>query len=439
MILIKNATVLTLEDYDYISLAQIEIENGIIRYVGKERTVSSPLESIIDASNQIVMPGFVNAHCHLAMTLMRGIADDVPLSSWLNDVIFPIEDRLDEDEIYYGTMLALAESIHTGTTTISDYYMFPEASFKAIKEAGLRANIGIAFASKKSVPDSMIVGNIKSKFNDLSKLSDGLIKFSLAPHAPYTCGIQLLSGISEFAKDEGVIIQIHLHETKKEVSDYIEVFGKSPIEKLHEIGFFENKVLASHCVWVSESDMRILKEQMVNVVINPQSNLKLGSGIPPIHRFLRWGIPVAIGTDGASSNNNLAIIEDMRLASYLAKGVSLNPELLGALESLKMATVNGAKALGFSDVGLIKEGYQADLIFIDGSKANMTPLTNPASLIAYSMYPEDIISVMVAGNFVMKDRIIRTFDERFIKSKAQEKFTNLSKFINNYKKHTTTN
>jgi len=439
MILIKNATVLTLEDNNPVSLAQIEIENGIIRYVGKERIVVSPVESTIDAYNQIVMPGFVNAHSHLAMTLMRGIADDVPLSTWLNDVIFPIEDRLDGDDIYYGTMLALAESIHTGTTTISDFYMFPEASFGAIKEAGLRANIGIAFASKKSVPDLVIVGNVKSKLHYLSKLGDSLVKFSLAPHAPYTCGIEMLSRTSEIAKDAGAILQIHLHETKKEVSDYIKIFGKTPIGKLYEIGFFESKVLASHCVWVSESDMKILKEQMVNVVINPQSNLKLGSGIPPIYKFLRWGIPMALGTDGASSNNNLAIIEDMRLASYIAKGASLNPELLSALESLRMATVNGARALGFSDVGLIKEGYQADLIFIDASKANMTPLTNPTSLVAYSMYPEDVVSVMVAGNFVMKNRIIQTFDEQFIKNKAQEKFVNLSEFIDDYKKRTTTN
>jgi 5-methylthioadenosine/S-adenosylhomocysteine deaminase len=435
MILIKNAILLTLQDDKIVNDAQIEIENGIIRHAGVARNVNEEVESVIDASNHLVMPGFVNAHTHLAMTLMRGIADDVSLSTWLNDFIFPIEDKMTEDEAYYGTLLALIESIKTGSTTVSDLYMFPDVSLRAISESGLRANIGVNYASKPLILDSLILNNVEKSFKRLNKLADDRIIFSLAPHSPYTCSVEILEQTPKLANDLNALVQIHIHETKKEVGDYIRTFGKTPIEKLDEIGFFESNTLAAHCVWLNDNDLDILKKRGVNVVLNPQSNLKLGSGIPPLQKLIEHHIPLSIGTDGASSNNNLAVLEDMRLASLLAKGSSLNPELLNALEVIRMATVNGAKALGFSDVGLIKEGYRADLIFINISKANLTPLTNPISLVAYSMYPEDVDTVMVAGKLIMKDRVILTMDEEFVRKKANEKFKKLSYFINNNKKH----
>ncbi|MGC9125413.1 MAG: amidohydrolase family protein, partial [Caldisericaceae bacterium] len=328
------------------------------------------------------------------------------------------------------TMLALAESIHSGTTTISDFYMFPSSSYQAISESGLRGNVGISYASKESMRDSEVLKNVETTYDNLVKQKSKNIKVSIAPHAPYTCSIELLKGSSVFAKNSGAVIQIHLHETKKEVSDFVERYEKTPIELLEEMGFLENKVAASHCVWVNESDLKILSDQKVNVVVNPQSNLKLASGFPPINKFIEYGIPVSIGTDGASSNNNLAVLEDMRLASLVAKGISLNPQTVTAGDGLRMATKNGAVALGYDNVGLIKEGYQADLIFIDVRKPNLTPLTNPLSLVAYSMYPRDISSVMVAGKFVMRDGIITTFDEQYVMEKAQDRFERLSKLVN---------
>jgi 5-methylthioadenosine/S-adenosylhomocysteine deaminase len=374
------------------------------------------------------MPGFVNAHTHLAMTLMRGIADDLPLKKWLDEIIFPIESKLSKDDVYYGTLLALVESIRTGTTTITDFYFYEEEVYEAIKESGMKANIGFSYASKPHM-DNLILNRARNFFEKYNNSEDGRIMVSLAPHSPYTCDLKLLKETSALAQKLGAIVQIHLHETKKEVEDYVKKYGKTPIEKLEGIGFFNAKVNAAHCVWVSENDIKILKENNVGVTVNPQSNLKLSSGIPDIARLIDSGITVSIGTDGAASNNNLALIEDIRLASLLAKGVSLNPSELNAFETLRLATVNGAKNLGFNNVGLIKEGFKADLIFIDITKANLMPLTDPHSLVAYSMYPEDVDTVIINGKIVMENKKILTIDEDFVKEKFKESYKRISKYF----------
>lgn len=429
MILIKNGLILTLDKNDQIiQNGDVVLNNSIIQYVGPSKERKEGFESIIDASNHIIMPGFVNAHTHLAMTLMRGIADDLPLKKWLNEVIFPIEDKLTKEDVYYGTLLALIESIRTGTTTITDFYFYEDAAFKAIKESGMRANIGFSYASKPHM-NNLILTRAKNFFDKHNNSEDERIMVSLAPHSPYTCNLKLLKETSILAQKLGAVVQIHLHETKKEVDDYIKKYGKTPIEKLEEIGFFNVKVNAAHCVWMNENDIKILKKNNVGVTVNPQSNLKLASGIPDIARLIRNGITVSVGTDGAASNNNLALLEDMRLTSLLAKGVSLNPSELNAFETLRLATVNGAENLGFNNVGLIKEGFKADLILIDTTKANLMPLTDPYSLVAYSMYPEDVDTVIINGKIVMENKKILTINESFVKEKFKERFERLRQYI----------
>jgi 5-methylthioadenosine/S-adenosylhomocysteine deaminase len=429
MILIKNGLILTLDKNDQIiPNGDVVLNNSIIQYVGPSKERKEGFESIIDASNHIIMPGFVNAHTHLAMTLMRGIADDLPLKKWLNEVIFPIEDKLTKEDVYYGTLLALIESIRTGTTTITDFYFYEDAAFKAIKESGMRANIGFSYASKPHM-NNLILTRAKNFFDKHNNSEDERIMVSLAPHSPYTCNLKLLKETSILAQKLGAVVQIHLHETKKEVDDYIKKYGKTPIEKLEEIGFFNVKVNAAHCVWMNENDIKILKKNNVGVTVNPQSNLKLASGIPDIARLIRNGITVSVGTDGAASNNNLALLEDMRLTSLLAKGVSLNPSELNAFETLRLATVNGAENLGFNNVGLIKEGFKADLILIDTTKANLMPLTDPYSLVAYSMYPEDVDTVIINGKIVMENKKILTINESFVKEKFKERFERLRQYI----------
>jgi 5-methylthioadenosine/S-adenosylhomocysteine deaminase len=429
MILIKNGLILTLDKNDQIiQNGDVVLNNSIIQYVGPSKERKEGFESIIDASNHIIMPGFVNAHTHLAMTLMRGIADDLPLKKWLNEVIFPIEDKLTKEDVYYGTLLALIESIRTGTTTITDFYFYEDAAFKAIKESGMRANIGFSYASKPHM-NNLILTRAKNFFDKHNNSEDERIMVSLAPHSPYTCNLKLLKETSILAQKLGAVVQIHLHETKKEVDEYIKKYGKTPIEKLEEIGFFNVKVNAAHCVWMNENDIKILKKNNVGVTVNPQSNLKLASGIPDIARLIRNGITVSVGTDGAASNNNLALLEDMRLISLLAKGVSLNPSELNAFETLRLATVNGAENLGFNNVGLIKEGFKADLILIDTTKANLMPLTDPYSLVAYSMYPEDVDTVIINGKIVMENKKILTINESFVKEKFKERFERLRQYI----------
>jgi 5-methylthioadenosine/S-adenosylhomocysteine deaminase len=429
MILIKNGLILTLDkNNQIIQNGDVVLNNSIIQYVGPSKERKEGFESIIDASNHIIMPGFVNAHTHLAMTLMRGIADDLPLKQWLNEVIFPIEDKLTKEDVYYGTLLALIESIRTGTTTITDFYFYEDAAFKAIKESGMRANIGFSYASKPHI-NNLILTSAKNFFDKYNNSEDERIMVSLAPHSPYTCNLKLLKETSILAQKLGAVVQIHLHETKKEVDEYIKKYGKTPIEKLEEIGFFNIKVNAAHCVWMNENDIKILKKNNVGVTVNPQSNLKLASGIPDIARLIRNGITVSVGTDGAASNNNLALLEDMRLTSLLAKGVSLNPSELNAFETLRLATVNGAENLGFNNVGLIKEGFKADLILIDTTKANLMPLTDPYSLVAYSMYPEDVDTVIINGKIVMENKKILTINESFVKEKFKERFERLRQYI----------
>jgi 5-methylthioadenosine/S-adenosylhomocysteine deaminase len=428
MILIKNGLILTLENEQIIERGDIVLKGSIIQYAGSSKNWKENFDRTIDASNHIVMPGFVNAHTHLAMTLMRGIADDLPLKKWLDEIIFPIESKLSKDDVYYGTLLALVESIRTGTTTITDFYFYEEEVYEAIKESGMKANIGFSYASKPHM-DNLILNRARNFFEKYNNSEDGRIMVSLAPHSPYTCDLKLLKETSALAQKLGAIVQIHLHETKKEVEDYVKKYGKTPIEKLEGIGFFNAKVNAAHCVWVSENDIKILKENNVGVTVNPQSNLKLSSGIPDIARLIDSGITVSIGTDGAASNNNLALIEDIRLASLLAKGVSLNPSELNAFETLRLATVNGAKNLGFNNVGLIKEGFKADLIFIDITKTNLMPLTDPHSLVAYSMYPEDVDTVIINGKIVMENKKILTIDEDFVKEKFKESYKRISKYF----------
>ena len=428
MILIKNGIILTLENEQIIEQGDIVLKGSIIQYAGSSKNWKENFDRTIDASNHIVIPGFVNAHTHLAMTLMRGIADDLPLKTWLDEIIFPIESKLSKDDVYYGTLLALVESIRTGTTTITDFYFYEEEAYKAIKESGMRANIGFSYASKPHM-DNLILNRARNFFEKYNNGEDGRIMVSLAPHSPYTCDLKLLKETGALAQKLKASVQIHLHETKKEVEDYRKKYGKTPIEKLEEIGFFNAKVNAAHCVWMSENDIKILKENNVGITINPQSNLKLGSGIPDIARLIDNDITVSVGTDGAASNNNLAIIEDIRLASLLAKGVSLNPSELNAFQTLRLATVNGAKNLGFNDVGLIKEGYKGDLILIDTSKANLMPLTDPHSLVAYSMYPEDVDTVIINGKIVMENKKILTIDEGFVKEKFKESYKRISKYF----------
>ncbi len=414
MILIKGGTLLTLTEQGIIDTGDIIINGPLITYAGKSKKQNTKFDEIIDASDFFIMPGFVNTHTHLAMVLMRGIADDVPLQKWLNNAIFPIEVKLKPDDIYFGSMLGLIESIKSGVTTVADFYFHMDSVAKAVKEIGSRANLGFGLNSEFDM-DTIKLKLAEKFILKYNNTENGRILASFAPHAPYTCTLKFLKAISKRAKEMNVLVHTHLHETEKEIIDFKKLHGKTPIQKLYEEGFFNAKVNAAHCVYMKENDYKILKENNVGVALNTQSNLKLGSGIPDIPEMLKHNLLLGIGTDGASSNNNLALLEDARLVSFLAKGVSKNPELLSAEELLKMATVQGARNIGFENLGLLKEGFLADIILVNKNNVNLIPNTNAYSLIAYSMYPGDVDTVIINGKIVMKNKQLLTIDEGAVK------------------------
>lgn len=427
MILIKNVTALTLVTSKVLRNADILIEKDKIVYVGPTKDHKRKFEKVIDGSGFLALPGFVNTHSHLAMTLMRGYGEGCSLQSWLNDFIYPIEEKLTEDDIYFGTLLALIESVKTGSTTVSDFYIFPHKSVQAVKEVGLRANIGFSLASKPGL-DLLLLKKAEGFVNKFNGIENGRLLASFAPHAPYSCTVKLLKETAKVASEMDSIVQIHLHETKKEIIDYKKIHKVSPIEKLEEIDFFKAQVLAAHCIHVSESEIKILKDNNVGISVNPQSNLKLGSGIPMVDKLFKEDLKISVGTDGPSSNNNLSILEDLRLIALLAKGTSMEPDLIKPLEALRIGTVNGAINLGFKNVGLLKEGFKADLILVNKNNVNFMPETDYLSHVIYSMYPTDVDYMFVDGNLIMENKKLTTIDEDEVKREFQKHHKRLSKF-----------
>lgn len=421
MILIKNVSAI-LDSKTYKESVDIVIKDSKISFIG-DNAKENNYSKVIDGSNLIAMPGFVNTHSHLAMTFMRGYAEDVTLQDWLYRYIFPLEDHLTYDMVYFGTLLAAIESIKTGTTTLADFYYHPQATLRALSEIGMRGNIGIAYASKPFM-DKVIIEEVERKFRELSG-KDEKILISLAPHAPYTVSQELLKYTKELQKKVGSVVQIHLHETEKEVIDYMKSYTRTPIEYLASIGFLNEFVVAAHCVWVSENDIKTLKKNGVWVSLNPESNMKLGSGLAPIDRFIDAGLKLAVGTDGVASNNNLSVLEAVRIVSLLAKGISRNPRKLSVTDAFDILTVNGAKALGFNDVGVLKEGFKADLILVRKDLPEMVPMHSPHSNVIYSMYPDSVNTVIINGEIIMENRKILTVDEEVVKKEFKNLLSKL--------------
>jgi 5-methylthioadenosine/S-adenosylhomocysteine deaminase len=359
---------------------------------------------IVDASKYLVTPGFVNAHGHLAMTLLRGLADEVPLDVWLQSYMFPREALMNGDDAYYGTLLALAEGIMSGTTTFADMYFFEDDVARAVVEAGVRANLSTGTASldnergKLEKSEEFVV-----RWNNKA---DGRIKTSFGPHAPYTTTPAFIQENFERARDLGVIVQFHLHETRKEIDDFTAAHGTSPISYYADQGYFENppQMLADHCVHMTARDAQILRDAGASIALNVQSNLKLGSGIPDFRLLLGSGVNLCVGTDGAASNDNVDMLEELRVLGLLMKGSTMDASGIGNASLLAMTTSNGAHALGFEGVGTLSEGAAADLVFWDLDDESFCPRNNVVSHLIWSANSRAVESVMVAGSWVMEHR-----------------------------------
>ena len=368
-----------------------------------------PYDEIIDGKGMLALPGLVNTHTHVAMTLFRSYADDLALMDWLQNMIWPAEAHLDDDIVYWGSMLAFAEMIRGGTTAFCDMYMFMDSCAQAAEAAGIRGNIarGLAGVTPNGMKALEENGEHYRKGNNGA---DGRIRVMLGPHAPYTCPPDYLKKVRDTAEQYGIPIHIHLSETKGEVDTCREKFGITPIALMNQIGLFDVPTLAAHCVHVTEDDIAIMAEKQVRVAHNPGSNLKLASGIAPVPAMRKAGVVVGLGTDGASSNNKLDMFAEMRLAALIHKAALLDPFAIKAEEALQMGTKDGAMCLGYNDLGELKEGYLADLILVDRSGWHWKPRFNSISLAVYAGNSMDVDTVMVNGKVLMRHKELLTID-----------------------------
>ena len=355
---------------------------------------------IVDCSHFAVLPAFYNGHTHAAMTLLRGYADDMPLQKWLQEYIWPFEAKLTGEDIEPACRLAMLEMIKSGTVFFADMYWHRERTIKVVEEMGIRAAVGVTFAESLMTAEQ-IEGNFR--FLAAHTGESDRISLTVAPHSVYTMGEKLLKRCADFAHAENFFVHTHLSETVKELEDCEKQYGCSPVRLLERTGMLDSRLAAAHCVHFSDDDMNAFADSGATAILNPCSNLKLASGIPPIDRLLRAGAKVALGTDGVSSNNNLDMHEEMKLAALLAK-VQGGAETLPAHDALQAATVNSARAYGLENVGEIREGYLADCLLVDLKNERMVPGHNLVSNWVYAADNSCIDSVICNGKFVMRGR-----------------------------------
>ena len=419
-ILIKNAFILN-SDNSESKKQSLLIKNDIIAEISDEIDESN-VDKIIDAKGKILLPGFINTHTHLSMTLFRGLADDLSLDSWLNDHIWPMEANLNGDYCYIGALLGAVELIKSGTTTFSDMYFYMEDVARAIDDAGIRAvlSYGMIDFGDEERRKNEINENL-SLFKNCNGMADGRIKVFLGPHSPYTASEELLVQVRQLADEYNMGIHIHVSETEKEINDSLDEKGLRPFEYLDKIGLLGPDVVAAHCVWLSDKEIEIIKKHDVKISHNPCSNMKLASGIAPISKLIENDICVSIGTDGASSNNNLDLIEELKTASLLQKVSTLDPKVLNSDEALAMGTIKGAEALGLdSEIGTIEVGKKADIILIDTNSPNMVPdSSNLSSNIIYSANGSNVDTTICDGKILMENRKLTVLDEQKIYEKAK--------------------
>ncbi|HHX75521.1 MAG TPA: amidohydrolase [Firmicutes bacterium] len=410
-ILIQDVSVITANSKNEVLChADIVVTNDTISYVGPTKAWQADFTEVIDGRGKLVAPGFVNAHGHAAMSLLRSYADDMPLMQWLEKRIWPVEARLQPEDVYWGTLLAIAEMLKGGTTTFTDMYFYMDQAARAAAESGIRAVLSRGLVGVGEGAKSGLAEN-REFIRRWHGQAEGRITTMLGPHAPYTCPPDYLKKVLSVQAELGVPLQIHLAETRDETEQIMAAYGVSPTKLLLETGVLEGPVLAAHCVHLSAEDMDIMQEKKVHVAHNPGSNLKLGSGIAPVPELLSRGITVGLGTDSAASNNNLDMLEEMRLAALLHKGSRMDPTLITADEAVAMATRESAAAVFLPDVGVIEQGKKADLLLLDLRQPHLTPRHNLVAHLVYAAQPSDIKMVMVNGTVVCLDGRLTLLDE----------------------------
>ncbi len=409
--LFKNISLVD-EDFNIKKNMNLITEDELITYIGSELPQEYSGE-VYDGNNKVMLPGFYNTHCHIPMTLLRGYGEGLPLQRWLFEKVFPFEAKLTGEDCYWGAMHGAIELIKSGVASFTDMYFFIGDIIRAVEESGLKGNISHGSSFNPHVPDFKDLKAYKDTFslaNIYNKKLNGRIKVDASLHAEYTSNEGFVRQVAEFAKENNLIVQTHISETLKEHEECKQRHGLTPFAYLNKCGLLDQPVVAAHCVWIEGEDFDIIKEKNVSPSHCISSNIKLGSGFAPIKQMLDKGIRVGLGTDGASSNNNLNFMEEIHLASMINKGVNRDPEFLQPSQILKMATENGAISQGRFDAGKIKVGYKADLIVIDMDKPHLQPVFDILANVVYSAQAEDICLSMIDGKLVYKDGELTNID-----------------------------
>ena len=377
---------------------------------------------VVELDRHLLVPGFVNMHCHAAMSLMRGLADDLPLMTWLQQHIWPAEVKHVQDEfVHDGSLLAFAEMLRGGTTLVNDMYFYPGATARAALRAGIRASLGIIAIEFPSAyaPDAQGYLQKGLATRDAYR-GEALLTFTLAPHAPYTVSDNTLRHIAVLAEELDLPIHTHVHETREEILTSVEHHGMRPLERLKKLGIVGPRLIAVHSVHLEEGEMDVMAREGVTVAHCPSSNMKLASGIAPVAALRSRGVRVALGTDGAASNNRLDMMTEMRTAALLAKVASGDARVANAFETLEMATIEGARALGLEgEVGSIEPGKSADLTAVELSSFETLPSYRPASQLVYAAGRENVSHVWVAGEPKLEERRLTGIDEQELLAKAR--------------------
>ncbi len=423
-ILISNVSLLPQPDPDrFIAKGWLAIKGGEIRALETGDPPPLLAKKKIDGAGCLAMPGLVNAHLHAPMTLFRGLADDLPLKTWLKDHIFPAEGKWVSGEfVYWGTLLACAEMIRAGTTTLCDGYFFEDQAARAAVQSGMRgfAAQGILdFPTPDSPSPAEAIQRIKNFIRDFS--GSLLIRPTIFAHTAYTCSPSLLKECRELADRYGVPLIIHLSESQDEVNEVLKKYGRRPVDHLENLGLLTSPLIACHCVWLTAGEMDLLARRGVRVVHNPESNMKLSSGVAPVPDLLARGVTVGLGTDGCASNNNLDLFQEMDSAAKLHKVHRLDPTAMPSRTVLEMATLGGARVLGMErEIGSLEAGKKADVILLELNRPHLQPLYNPVSHLVYAATGADVRDVIIDGKMVMENRRLLTLDEEEILEHAKE-------------------
>jgi len=413
----------------------VAVRGDAIVAVGQRSEVESRYRSaqVVDARGRLVLPGFINGHTHVPMTLFRGLHDDVSLNDWLYKYIFPAEAKnVNEDFVRWGTRLAAAEQIHSGVTTFADMYYFEDAVAEETKAAGMRGVLGETFIDFPA-PDNKSEADVLAYTERFLKRwqGDALIHAAAAPHSIYTCSKKTLQDVAALARKYHAPILIHVAEMKKEWEDSEKANGMSPVQYLEKIGVLGPDVVAAHCIFVDAADRELLAERQVGCVHNPSSNMMLASGVAPVAEMRAAGVAVGLGTDGpAGSNNDLDLMEEIDLAAKLAKITKMDPLALNAKAVVEMATIDGARALHMKkEIGSLETGKKADLVLISLNEPNAVPMYDVYAQIAYSLKASDVETVVIGGRVVMRNRKLLTIDEPRVLEKAREYGKSVSKSL----------